>query len=115
FAAIGVTATPAGKQLDPDLGRFSVTRSKADRHVFKTPSLRDIGLTAPYFHNGAFKNLEQVVDFYDKGGAQGLGLELPNQDPDVRKLELTKEEQRLLLKFMREGLADPTKSLELAH
>ncbi|MGE0324124.1 MAG: cytochrome-c peroxidase [Polyangiaceae bacterium] len=114
FAAIGVTTAPTSKQLDPDLGRFEVTHSKADRHVFKTPSLRDIGLTAPYFHNGAFKTLEQVIDFYDQGGALGLGLELPNQDPDVRKLELTTDEKRLLLKFLREGLADPQESIEVS-
>lgn len=113
FAAIGVTDKPNGKRLDGDPGRYEVTRSELDRHVFKTPTVRDIALTAPYFHNGAFKTLEEVVDFYDQGGARGLGIELENQDPDVRKLELTPEEKRLLLKFMREGLGDPKEALKL--
>ncbi|MEZ4230763.1 MAG: cytochrome c peroxidase [Polyangiaceae bacterium] len=112
FVAIGVPEHPHSKRLDPDLGRFEVTRSENDRHVFKTPSLRDIALSAPYFHNGAFQTLEQVVDFYDQGGARGLGIDLENQDPDVRRLELSVEEKRLLLRFMREGLTDPPAAIE---
>lgn len=44
-----------------DLGRFNVTNNEADRHVFRVPSLRNVALTAPYFHDGKVKTLEQAV------------------------------------------------------
>ncbi len=46
------------------------------------------------------------MSFYNKGGGRGLGLDVPNQDPDVRPLKLTPEEERLLLRFLRESLLD---------
>jgi cytochrome c peroxidase len=106
FAAIGVPDKPNGHSLDPDRGRASVTRREADAHAFKTPTVRDVARTAPYFHNGRFARLEDVVDFYDAGGGRGLGLEVHNQDPDVRKLELSAAEKRALLAFMRVALLD---------
>lgn len=112
FAAIGVPSVPGGGKLDSDDGRFRVTHMETDRGVFKTPSVRDIQLSAPYFHNGAFKTLEQVVDFYDQGGGRGLGFEVPNQDPDVTPLKLTARERRDLLLFLREGLQDSPAALK---
>lgn len=108
FAAIGVPADSKGKALDPDRGRAAVTGRAIDEGAFKTPTVRDVALTAPYFHNGQFATLEEVVDFYDKGGGAGLGLSVPSQDPEVRKLGLSKEETQALLAFMREGLRDRT-------
>ncbi len=52
----------------PDLGRFGVTKDKQDTGAFKTPTLRDIQRTAPYMHDGSMATLEEVVDFYDRGG-----------------------------------------------
>ena len=106
YAALGVPVAPAGKSLDPDEGRGAVTRQPLDRHAFKTPTVRDVAKTAPYFHNGAFPTLESVVDFYDKGGGRGLGLDVPHQDPDVRPLRLTPAERQALLRFLRVALTD---------
>ena len=106
FAVIGVPVSPAGHALDPDRGRALITHRAADERAFKTPTVRDVARTAPYFHHGRFARLEDVVAFYNKGGGRGFGLEVPNQDPDVRPLQLTAEEERALLVFLREALLD---------
>lgn len=106
FAALGVPKGPSDKALDADLGRGAITRRALDAGSFKTPTLRNVGRTAPFFHHGAFPTLESVVDFYDKGGGAALGLAVPNQDPDVRPLSLTAAERRALLAFLRGSLAD---------
>jgi cytochrome c peroxidase len=109
FAALGVPTSPEEKKLDPDPGRGKVTKLAIDRHAFKTPTVRNAALTGPYFHNGAYPTLEAVVDFYEKGGAKGLGIDLDNLDPEVRELELTDGQRAALLTFMRAGLRDPAK------
>jgi cytochrome c peroxidase len=79
----------------PDLGRFTVTRDDKDRGAFKTPTIRNVALTAPYMHDGSLKTLAEVVEWYDKGGH-------PNQylDKDVKKLNLTDQEKQDLVAFM---------------
>ena len=62
---------------DADLGRFNVTRREEDRHVFKVPSLRNVALTGPYFHDASAATLEQAVAVM---GKYQLGRELPPQD-----------------------------------
>ncbi len=57
----------------PDLGRYAITRNPADRHAFKTPSLRNVAHTAPYMHDGSLATLDEVVDFYDRGGGDVTG------------------------------------------
>ena len=106
YAALGVPLRPSTKVFDGDLGRFAVTQRSGDKRAFRTPTLRNVRATAPYFHHGAFATLESVLTFYDKGGGRAIGLEVPNQDPDVRPLALTAEEKRVLLTFLREGLSD---------
>jgi cytochrome c peroxidase len=106
FAVLGVTTDKAGKALDSDRGRAAVTGRAADERSFKTPTTRDAALTAPYFHNGQFESLDDVIAFYNKGGGRGFGLAVENQDPDVRPLKLTAEEVRVLLVFLRTGLLD---------
>lgn len=106
YAAVGVPTKVNGHVLDADEGRGGVTRRPLDQHAFKTPTVRNIGATAPYFHHGAFPTLDDVVDFYDKGGGTAVGIQLNNQDPDVRKLDLTKEQRRALITFMSAGLRD---------
>ncbi|HTF81537.1 MAG TPA: cytochrome c peroxidase, partial [Cytophagales bacterium] len=59
--------------LDSDPGRYIVGNVPEHRHSFKTPTLRNIALTAPYMHNGAFKTLEEVMTFYNQGGGVGMG------------------------------------------
>ena len=84
---------------DPGLARLS--GSKDDFGAFRATSLRSAAGGGPYMHNAAFRTLEEVVDFYDKGGAVGLGLAVPRQDPAVRKLHLTAAEQADLVAFLR--------------
>lgn len=79
-----------------DPGRFKLTGLEEDRALFKTPSLRNVAVTAPYMHDGSFKSLEEVVEHYNSGG-QGH----PNQDPLVRPLGLTVEERAELVAFLR--------------
>jgi cytochrome c peroxidase len=82
-----------GRFLDP--GRAAVTNLDEDRGAFKTPTLREVGRTAPYMHDGSFATLAGVVDFYAAGGRPN-----PNLDPDVRAISLTPEERRALLAFL---------------
>lgn len=103
YAVLGVPSKPGGKTLDADLGRSAFTKKEADVRAFRTPTVRNVGATAPYFHHGAYPSLEQVVDFYNEGGGRGLGVDV---DPDVRPLKLTAEERRVLLIFLRYGLRD---------
>lgn len=65
FQKFGVMGDYLGRRGAPtpaDLGRFQVTRQEADRHVFKVPSLRNVALTAPYFHDGSAATLDDAVD-----------------------------------------------------
>jgi len=89
------------KKIDRDLGKFDLTKAEVNRYSFKTPTIRNIALTAPYMHNGVFKTLEEVIDFYDGGGGNGLGLNLPNQTLPIDKLNLTPLEKKQLIAFMK--------------
>jgi cytochrome c peroxidase len=80
---------------EPDEGRFIVTKNPADWGAFKTPTLREIANTAPYMHDGRFKTLDEVVDFYDKGGIPNKNL-----DKTMKKLNLTAEEKKDLVAFL---------------
>ena len=105
-AVIGVPKRPGTRELDPDLGRGGLETQTTGRHAFKVPSLRNLPRTAPYFHNGAFRTLEEVVDFYAAGAGEGLGIAPPNFDPDVRAFALSKADRRALLSFLSRGLND---------
>jgi len=100
---IGVPARAVSPKptIDPDSGRFNVRRIDQHLHAFKTPTLRNVALTAPYMHNGVFETLEQVVDFYDGGGGHGLGIDLPHQTLPTDSLHLSTEEKRALVAFMK--------------
>jgi cytochrome c peroxidase len=89
------------KKIDGDLGKFDLTKAEVNRYSFKTPTIRNIALTAPYMHNGVFKTLEEVVDFYDGGGGEGLGFNLSNQTLPTDKLNLTPLEKKQLIAFMK--------------
>jgi len=79
-----------------DLGRYEVTKNDADRGAFKTPSLRNIALTAPYMHDGSLKTLKEVVDFYI-----GAGNSNPHRDKEIRPLDfLTGDERVGLVAFL---------------
>ena len=64
-------AAPNEDRPKPDLGRFEATGEPLDQRQFKTPSLRNVALTAPYMHDGSLETLEDVVQFYNRGGGDG--------------------------------------------
>ncbi len=79
-----------------DLGRYAITLDPSDRWKYRTSSLRNIALTAPYMHNGAFETLQQVVAFYNKGGVFN-----PELDSTIKPLKLDVDEQADLVAFLR--------------
>jgi hypothetical protein len=83
------TPTSASDKPEPDTGRYEVTKDPLDWGKFKTPTLRDISKTGPYMHDGSLKTLEEVVDFYDKGGIPSKNL-----DEKIKKLNLTAEQKK---------------------
>ncbi len=87
--------------LDGDSGRYLSTKYEVHLFAFKTPSLRNVALTAPYMHNGVFNTLEEVVDFYNNGGGKGLGIAPANQTLPFDNLKLTKRESADLVQFMK--------------
>lgn len=80
---------------DPDLGRFMVTGAEKDKGAFKTPTLRDLGRTAPYMHDGSLQTLEEVIELYDRGGEPNPWL-----DKLMKPLNLTDGEKADLLAFL---------------
>lgn len=84
------------------LGRYAVTRDLTDIGAFKTPTLRNIELTAPYMHDGSHKTLEEVVQFYNNGGRMEETDPLPEiLSGGIRPLNLTEEQQADLIEFMK--------------
>ncbi len=90
---------------EPDLGRYEITGDEKDKGAFRTPTLRDVQHTAPYMHDGSQGILEEVMDWYDKGGHPNPWL-----DPQIVPLNLTAQEKADLLAFLRslDGEAVPT-------
>lgn len=98
---LGTPATIAEQEPDADAGRYQITKISIHQKAFKTPTVRHVALTAPYMHNGVYQTLEQVVEFYNKGGGTGLGFKLDNQTLPFDKLSLTAKEKRALVAFMK--------------
>lgn len=96
------------RPANEDTGRFAVTGNNADRGAFRTPSLRDVAQRAPYMHDGRFATLEEVVDFYDRGG----DFTAPNKDPRVHPRNFTPQQKTALLAFLRRPLTDPRVAAE---
>ena len=67
----------------------------------RVPTLRNIALTAPYMHNGKFRTLDDVLDFYDRGGAAGAGAKIDNQTLAPDSLHLTPTDRRAIIAFLR--------------
>lgn len=97
---LGVPLTADGRKMDTDTGRYKVINVAPYLHAFKTTTVRNTGMTAPYMHNGVYKTLEEVIDFYDKGGGIGLGLQVDNQTLSDEPLNLTPKEKQLLIAFI---------------
>jgi cytochrome c peroxidase len=92
----------------PNLGIYGQTRKRADVGKFKTPSLRNVALTAPYMHDGSVATLEEVLDHYAAGGRTiaagpyaGRGHDNPNRDARMTGIALTPQNRRDLLAFLR--------------
>ena len=83
------------RNADSDLGLYYTTKQASDRGRFRTPSLRYLEYTAPYMHNGVFGTLEDVIDFYDRGGGDD-----PSQSPLIKPLNLTEDEMFELAEFL---------------
>ncbi|MCA9128139.1 MAG: c-type cytochrome [Planctomycetales bacterium] len=83
----------------PDLGREIISQIEGDRGAFKTPSLRDIARTGPYMHDGSVKTLEEVVEYYNKGGTTNDYL-----DEEIFPLKLNPEQVTSIVVFLKEGL-----------
>lgn len=92
FANIGVGMD----KPTPDVGRYAITKDPKDWGAFKTPTLRDVSRTYPYMHDGSLATLEEVVEYYDRGG-------IPNKKLDslIRPLGMTPEQKKALVSFLR--------------
>lgn len=89
-----------------DVGRYEITLNPKDRWAYRTPMLRNIALTSPYMHDGSLRTLEDVVDFYDKGG-----IDNPEKTPLVVRLNLTSEEKSALVAFLKTLTGDNVATL----
>lgn len=98
FHNIGVRDSGA----QPDLGRYTQRKLDAVKGAFKTPTLRDVALTAPYMRNGAYATLEEVVEHYDRGGDVRENL-----SPNIKPLNLTAQEKSDLVAFMKSLTGTP--------
>ncbi|MEM9921345.1 MAG: cytochrome c peroxidase, partial [Bacteroidota bacterium] len=102
---LGVPKTKDNKELDVDMGRYAsgrpIDKAPFYQFSFRTPTVRNIELTAPYMHNGVYETLEEVMDFYNKGGGAGMGIDVPHQTLPDAPLYLTVEEQQQIIAFMK--------------
>ena len=94
-------ANKAPYTIDADSGKYAVIKSAPYLHAFKTSTVRNSAVTAPYMHNGVFTTLEEVIDFYNKGGGIGLGIHVENQTLPPDQLNLSKIEQQQLIAFIK--------------
>lgn len=107
FTNIGIGMEHA----DPDTGRYGITHKESDWGAFKIPTLRDVSRTAPYMHDGSLKTLEDVIDYYDKGGTPNKNLH-----PLMKPLHLSVDDKKALVSFLKsldgqgwETFQEPTK------
>lgn len=99
---LGVAVNGDNTTFDNDLGRGKFHETVATlQHSFKTPTLRNINKTAPYMHNGGYKTLKEVMNFYNKGGGKGVGFKVDNQTLSDAPLQLTDQEMDDIIEFMK--------------
>jgi cytochrome c peroxidase len=97
---LGTPADTSFKDLSSDKGRYMINKAPETLHAFRTGSIRNAEYTKPYMHNGVFKSLEEVIDFYDVGGGQGKKMIVANQTLAGDSLHLTRSEKKELLAFI---------------
>lgn len=99
---LGVAVNGENKVFDNDLGRGKFHETVAAlQHSFKTPTLRNIDKTTPYMHNGGYKTLKEVMNFYNKGGGKGFGFTVDNQTLSDAPLQLSEHEIDDIIDFMK--------------
>jgi cytochrome c peroxidase len=98
---IGVPQSATAHVIDADLGRFNIVQTPSFKHAFKVTTVRNASRTAPYMHNGVFTTLDQVMDFYNKGGGAGLGIKIDNQTLPFDKLNLSAKENKDIIAFIK--------------
>ncbi len=94
-----VSGYKAYRTLTEDPGRYLVTKNRKDWKAFKTPTLREVALTGPYMHNGVFETIDEVIEFFNKGGGKDSGKTLL-----LKPLNLDSDEKHALKEFMLEAL-----------
>lgn len=100
FKVIGVPQ-PTDGPADTHRPTADPGRGGGPNSSYKIPTLRNVALSAPYMHNGLFRTLEEVIDFYAKGGGRGHGLTVPAQDDKIRKYDLTTQEKADIVAFLK--------------
>lgn len=93
------TFTNIGIGMDlpnPDLGRYAITKNTRDWGAFKVPILREVANNSPYMHDGSLSTLEEVIDYYDKGGNPN-----PNLHPLIKPLHLDPKQKKALISFLK--------------
>jgi len=94
-----VSGYNAYRTLTEDPGRYLVTKEREDWKAFRTPSLRELSLTGPYMHNGVFSSVEDIIEFFNKGGGDD-----PHKTPLLKPLNLSDDEKLALEVFLLEAL-----------
>lgn len=98
---------PSYGKPEPDMGRYAIKPIKVMKGAFKTPTLRDISMTAPYFHDGSSATLMDVVNHYNTAGVVKTDL-----SPNIHELGLTEDEKKDIVAFMR-ALTSPQVAVTL--
>lgn len=107
-------ASFAKPALDKDSGQYHTVSLPFAVGAFKTPSLRNVAATAPYMHNGVYKTLGEVMEFYNRGGGQGLGLPVAYQTLSSKPLRLTGKEKKAVIAFL-QSLTDKNLTSTFTH
>ena len=87
--------------IDPDSGRAAIDHLVGHLHAFKPPTVRNASLAGAYMHNGAYRTLDEVMNFYNHGGGSGLGAQVPNATLSTDPLHLSSQEQRDVIAFLK--------------
>ena len=92
-----------------DIGRHAISENDIDTGAFKTPTIRNVSLTAPYMHDGSVATLEEVVEWYNKGGHPHKHL-----STKIKPLNLNDQEETDLVEFMK-ACTSPTPTVETSR
>lgn len=111
FEVIGTFSKPDSKEIDSDSGRILITKKFIHAFSFKTPSIRNIEYTYPYMHNGAYRTLDQVIEFYNKGGSSAGRQKIENQTLPFDSLQLSQSEKADIKSFLCSLSDNPFKNI----